>query len=252
MSPMNTIADVPGVLVGHFTNEDAATGCTVVLCERGAVGGVDVRGAAPGTRETDLLDPANQVDRIHAVVFSGGSAFGLDAASGVMKYLYDSGIGYETGVARVPIVPGAVIFDLGIGRPDVWPDAAAGHSACLAAGSAVSQGSVGAGTGATVGKMRGMSHCTKGGIGTASLTLRDGLVVGAIVVVNAVGYVCDPSTGRVIAGVRGSDGFVDSVSLMLGERPSSGAGPAVGANTTIFYFLLCQFGLIIKFKSFCF
>ena len=167
-----TLTDVAGLAVGHWTDGDAATGCTVVLCDgEGAVAGVDVRGSAPGTRETDLLDPVNAVQRVHAVLLTGGSAFGLDAAGGVMRWLEQHGLGCEFGACRVPIVPAAVIFDLGVGRADVRPGAAAGEAACQAASpAAVLQGSVGAGTGATVGKVTGAEWATKGGLGSASLT----------------------------------------------------------------------------------
>ena len=232
---IDSIADVPGIRVGHYTDSVAITGCTVLLCEGGAVGGVDVRGAAPGTRETDLLDPSNLVERVHAILLTGGSAFGLDAAGGVMRYLAERGVGYDAGVARVPIVPGAVIFDLGIGRSDSWPDAVAGYRACLAAsGGAVEMGSVGVGTGATVGKLLGRDFATKGGVGTASIGLPGGLVVGALVAVNAVGDVVDPSDGRVIAGARSEAGFAGSVSVILGgsdDRRSE--SPLAGTNTTI-------------------
>ncbi|MBV9280876.1 MAG: P1 family peptidase, partial [Chloroflexi bacterium] len=172
-----------------------------VLARGGAVVGVDVRGLAPGTRETDLCRPGTLVERAHAVLLSGGSAFGLDAASGVTRFLSERDIGFDTGVAKVPIVPAAVLFDLGLGRP-AWPDAAMGHRACeLASPGAVAEGCVGAGTGATVGKLLGPSQATKSGIGTASATV-GGTTVGAIVAVNALGDVLDPSTGAVVAGAR--------------------------------------------------
>ncbi|MBI2886920.1 MAG: P1 family peptidase [Chloroflexi bacterium] len=229
----DAITDVPGLRVGHHTDRAAATGCTVVLCESGAVGGVVVRGAAPGTRETDLLRPGNLVEHAHAVLLSGGSAFGLDAASGVMRYLEARGVGFQTRVARVPIVPAAILFDLGIGDPAVRPDAQAGYLACLAAeGGPVAQGSVGAGTGATVGKCLGMERATKGGIGTASATLADGTVVAALVAVNAVGEVVDPESGRILAGARAADGkgFVRTLEV-LRSRVQPVEEPAT--NTTI-------------------
>ncbi len=191
---------VPGIRVGHWSDPEAATGCSVVLCEAGAVGGVDVRGAAPGTRETDLLRPGSLVERVHAVVLSGGSAFGLESATGAVRYLEERGIGFPTPAGPVPIVPAAVLFDLAIGRADVRPNAAAGYAACLAATAAVAEGSVGAGTGATVGKWAGLEHVAKGGMGTASRTLPDGTVVGALVAVNAVGSIYDPKTGALVAG----------------------------------------------------
>src|SRR5262245_54885577 len=194
-----SITDVAGIKIGHFTDSRRPTGCTVILCEDGAVGGVDVRGAAPGTRETDLLDPINLVQQVHAVVLAGGSAFGLDTATGVMRYLEERGIGFQTGVARVPIVPAAILFDLGVGDPKIRPDAEAGYKACQTATSnAPAEGNVGAGAGATVGKLFGMRRAMKSGLGTASIKLREGrsdLVVGAMVAVNALGDILDPKTG---------------------------------------------------------
>ena len=224
----NAITDVPGIRVGHATNQEAMTGCTVVLCPpQGAVGGVDQRGGAPGTRETDLLRPMHLVQRIHAVLLSGGSAFGLDAASGVVRWLEKRGIGYDTGVARVPIVPGAVIFDLNLGRADVRPDATMGYAACDAATDGpVTEGSVGIGTGCKVGAVFGAARSTKAGVGTASIDLGGGLVVGAIVAVNAFGDVRDPSTGKILAGARianDSMAFADTRELMRRgvPRPAS-------------------------------
>ena len=219
----NTITDVPGILVGHSTNLDAATGCTVVLCPQGAVGGVDVRGSAPGTRETDLLRPGNLVQQVHAILLSGGSAFGLDAASGVMRYLEERDVGYRIGAGVVPIVPAAIIFDLGLVTHSVRPGPDDGYAACVnASDSPPEEGSVGAGTGATVGKTMGREHATKGGVGTASVDL-DGLVVGALAVVNAVGDVVDPETGQVLAGPRDDEGrrFFRSIDVLAGavEEP---------------------------------
>ncbi len=195
------ITDIPGIRVGHDTNLEAATGCTVVLCDRPAVGGVDVRGGAPATRETDLLRPMHMVQQVNAILLSGGSVFGLEAAGGVTRYLEERAIGFETGVACVPIVPGAAIFDLAIGSASVRPDASAGYRACeQASGGPIAQGSVGAGTGATVGKLFDPAHATKGGLGSASLKLADGTLVGALVVVNAVGEIIDPLTGQLVAG----------------------------------------------------
>ncbi|MBI4498588.1 MAG: P1 family peptidase [Chloroflexi bacterium] len=232
------ITDVPGLLVGHWTDLEAVTGCTVVLSLQGAVGGVDVRGAAPGTRETDLLRPANLVQQVHAILLSGGSAFGLDAASGVMRYLEERNIGFPTRVARVPIVPAAILFDLAIGSATVRPDAAAGYQACLvAAAGAVAEGSVGAGAGATVGKALGMEHATKGGIGTASRVLSDGVVVGALVAVNAFGDVVDPRSGQVVAGPRHTEGrgFVRTTDILtLGrDRALAVSQETIPTNTTI-------------------
>jgi L-aminopeptidase/D-esterase-like protein len=189
------ITDVPGIAVGHDTNPDALTGCTVIRCSPFAVGGVDVRGGAPGTRETDLLRPTCMVSEVHAIVLSGGSAFGLEAATGVMRVLEQEGIGFDTGVARVPIVPAAVLFDLAIGQANVRPDAASGERAMADATSEpVAQGSVGVGTGATYNKLGGSLTMRKGGVGSASTLLPDGIIVGALVVVNALGSVLLPDT----------------------------------------------------------
>jgi L-aminopeptidase/D-esterase-like protein len=226
-----SITDVPGIRIGHFTDRKAATGCTVVLCEEGATGGVEVRGAAPGTRETDLLRPLHLVQEVHGVLLTGGSAFGLDAAAGVMRYLEERGCGFDAEVTKVPIVPAAVLFDLAIGDLAVRPDAVAGYEACLAAtGGPVEEGCVGAGTGATVGKIRGLPLAMKGGLGTASQVIADGVVVGAIVAVNSLGDVIDWRSGQILAGARSEGGFLDSV-----EAIKSGArevAPPFG-NTTI-------------------
>jgi L-aminopeptidase/D-esterase-like protein len=227
-----TLTDVAGLAVGHWTDLDAATGCTVVLCDGdGAVAGVDVRGSAPGTRETDLLHPVNAVQRIHAVMIGGGSAFGLDACSGVMSWLEEHGRGIEVGPVRVPLVCGAVLFDLVVGRADVRPGAAAGHAACEAASTApVQQGSVGAGTGATVGKMLGFERVTKSGLGSASLRLAGGVTVAALVAVNACGDVIDPADGSVLAGPRAaSGGFECTCEWLVEHEPGIG----IGANTTL-------------------
>ena len=201
LASAGSICDVPGISVGHATDEQGVTGCTVILCEAGAVGGVDVRGAAPGTRETDLLRPECTVEHVNAVLLSGGSAFGLDAAAGVMRFLEARGSGYTVRTGVVPIVPAAVIFDLGIGDARARPDAAMGLAACESASTEVpGEGSIGAGTGATVGKMRGPDFVMKGGVGTASVRVGDG-TIGALVVVNAVGDVVDES-GQIVAGAR--------------------------------------------------
>jgi len=225
---------VPGIKVGHFTLEERPTGCTVILTEGGAVAGADVRGGAPGTREIDLLSPVATVEKVHAVVLSGGSAFGLDAASGAVRFLEERGIGFDVGIAKVPIVPAAILFDLGVGgRADVRPDASCGYNAARAASDGpVREGSVGAGAGATVGKMGGPKRAMKGGIGTASIELPNGLVVGALIAVNAVGDVVDPATGEVVAGVRTEDGrgFADARKLL---RLSDPRGGRPGENTTI-------------------
>ena len=229
------IAGVPGIRVGHYTDRDAATGCTVVLCEGGAVGGVDVRGSAPGTRETDLLRPSNLVSEVHAILLSGGSAFGLDAAGGVMRYLEEMGAGVSFGGSTIPIVPAAILFDLGVVSREVRPGPEEGYSACLNADKGkVAEGSVGAGTGATVGKLLGMDRAIKGGIGTDLLDLGDGRVVGAIVAVNALGGVFDPDTGHVVAGPRTDDGTSMHDSLELISAPGfRDAEPVASGNTTI-------------------
>ena len=231
------IVDVPGLQVGHFTHSQRLTGCTVVLAPDGAVGAVDVRGAAPGTRETDLLDPANLVERVHAVLLSGGSAFGLDAASGVMRWLEEQHIGFETPFGRIPIVPAAVLFDLPVVRPGdlphIRPDAAAGYAACQAASSGPpAAGNVGAGAGASVGKLFGMERAMKGGIGHASVRMGP-WVVGALIACNAVGDVLDPSSGQIMAGARSADGqrLLDTQrALLCGDLSSR---PLPGTNTTI-------------------
>ncbi|MCL4396396.1 MAG: P1 family peptidase [Chloroflexi bacterium] len=235
----DAITDVDGILVGHYTDEENATGCTVILCPaEGAVGGVDVRGPAPATRETDLLRPGHLVERVNAVLLAGGSAFGLDAAAGVMAYLEDKGIGYATGAGRVPIVPAAAIYDLGVGSARVRPNADAGYSACAAArGGAVAQGRVGAGTGASVGHMLGPDFSSPGGVGTASQQIGKGIVVGAIVVVNSLGDVVDPRTGEILAGARRPvvGGWADSASVIksgLAQSALSRAHTTIGVIAT--------------------
>ena len=205
MQLRNAITDVPGIRVGHAQDEEALTGCTVILCEEGAVGGVDQRGGAPGTRETDALHTMHLVQKVHGVLLSGGSAFGLDAASGVVRYLEERGVGFDVGVARVPIVPAAILFDLGIGRADVRPQAAMGYQACLNASTdPPAEGNVGAGMGATVGKVLGMGGAMKSGIGSASQKIGEEIIIGAIVAVNAFGDVVDPRNGKILAGARTS------------------------------------------------
>ncbi|MBV9614426.1 MAG: P1 family peptidase [Ktedonobacteraceae bacterium] len=197
------ITDIPGLRVGHDTDLEAATGCTVILCEPAAIGGVDVRGGAPATRETDLLKPMHMVEEVHAIVLTGGSAFGLEAAHGVMTYLEEQSVGFDVGVARVPIVPAAAIFDLGLGSAKIRPDSASGYRACEHATTGpIEQGNVGGGTGATVGKTFGPAFMMKGGLGSASMQLPDGMLVAALVVVNALGDIVDPQTQQVIAGAR--------------------------------------------------
>ena len=206
MKLRDAITDISGIMVGHAQNDEALTGCTVILCEKGAVGGVDQRGGAPGTREVDALHPMHLVNKVHGVVLAGGSAFGLESATGVMRYLEEKGVGFDTHIVKVPIVPAAILYDLGIGKADVRPDAAMGYLACQNASSEPpAEGNVGAGTGATVGKILGSGQCMKSGIGTASLEIGAGVIVGAIVAVNAFGDVIDPSTGQIIAGARSKD-----------------------------------------------
>jgi L-aminopeptidase/D-esterase-like protein len=229
------LTDVEGLKVGHFTDQRRPTGCTVVLCEKGAVAGVDVRGGAPGTRETDLLNPVNIVQQIYGLVLSGGSSFGLDSASGVMRYLDENKIGYPMGgEIRVPIVPAAIIYDLEVGDWKVRPDAEAGYKASAAANSEkVEEGNVGAGAGATVGKLFGAKWAMKGGLGTASLRIgKTGVVVAALVAVNAVGDVYDRHTGSILAGARAEDGkgYRNTIARI---REGYAAMAQPGRNTTV-------------------
>ena len=225
---------VDGVKVGHHTLTQRPTGCTVILTEGGAVAGVDVRGGAPGTRETDLLDPVNTVQQVHAVVLSGGSAFGLDSATGTVRFLEEKGIGYPVGPLKVPIVVGAILFDLFTGgKPRIRPAADCGYKAAAAASTeAVAEGNVGAGAGATIGKLGGPGRAMKAGLGSASITLPDGLTVAALVAVNAVGDVIDPATGEVVAGVRTADGKALADARKLVRSGVLNLPPA-GTNTTI-------------------
>ncbi len=221
----NSLTLIEGLKVGHAQDMHALTGCTVVLCEKGAAAGIDQRGGAPGTRETDLLRPSKLIQKVHAIMLAGGSAFGLDAASGVMRYLEEHGVGVDVGAAKVPIVPSAILFDLGLGSADVRPDAEMGYQACLnASTNEPAQGNVGAGTGATVGKILGMGQAMKGGIGHASATLSGGIQVAAMIAVNAFGDVIDPRKGEIAAGVRSlmkgpikigeEGGFADTLNVM--------------------------------------
>jgi L-aminopeptidase/D-esterase-like protein len=228
-----SLCDVAGIEVGHFTLAHRPTGCTVILARDGAVAGVDVRGAAPGTRETDLLDPSNLVDQVHAVTLAGGSAWGLEAATGVVQWLEEQGVGLNVGVGRLPIVPAAVLFDLLVGDMRIRPGAQAGYQACQAASSrAPQEGNVGAGAGAAVGKIFGIERAMKGGIGTASVRV-SGVTVGALVACNALGDVIDPRTGKVLAGARTPKGtaLLDSRrALLRGLAPK----PLLsGTNTTL-------------------
>lgn len=235
-APPRGLTAVPGILVGHHTLEARPTGCTVIVAERGAVGGVDVRGGGPGTREIALLRPENLVETVNAVVLAGGSAFGLDAAGGAVRWLEEHGHGYDTRVAKVPIVPAAILFDLTVGDASVRPDAACGYRAAEAASSAgVEEGNVGAGAGATVGKLAGRVRSMKGGLGSEDLRFGDGLVVAALAAVNAVGTVVDPSDGSPVAGVRSEDGsrVLRPEELLLADRrPDHGddADDAEGAD----------------------
>jgi L-aminopeptidase/D-esterase-like protein len=228
------LTDVEGIKVGHFTEPRRPTGCTVVLYERGAVAGVDVRGSAPGTRETDLLKPTNLVDKVNAIVLSGGSAFGLDSATGVVRYLEEHDAGYATAGGKVPIVPAAILYDLNVGDGKIRPNADAGYKACTNAKTGpFEEGSVGAGAGATVGKIGG-GKPMKGGIGTSSIKLGNGLVVAAIVAVNCVGDVIDPKTGKIVAGARTQDGkgFLNIIQTYRAGRGIA-PNPVTGQNTTI-------------------
>ena len=229
-----TITSVPGIEAGHYTDLRNATGCTVVLCSRGAVGGVDVRGGSPGTRETDLLQPARRVDQLFAVSLSGGSAFGLDAATGVMAWLEEHDTGYRvTPDVIVPIVSSAIIYDLGLITSKVRPGPQEGRAACNAASAdPLAEGTVGAGTGATVAKTGGTHRACKGGLGSSSIRLPGGAMVGALVVVNSIGGIRDPYTGELVAGPRRHDGtFDDPVGILLDGSPAQ--MPAGPVNTTI-------------------
>jgi L-aminopeptidase/D-esterase-like protein len=222
------LTDIPGVLVGHASDYDGLTGCTVVLFGGGAVGGVDIRGSATGTAEIDLLNPLHLTERVHAVVLAGGSAFGLEAASGVRRYLEHKGVGYDTGVAKVPLVPAAILYDLAIGKASARPSREMGEVAAGAASSApVVEGAVGAGTGATVGKVLGLDHAMKSGLGTAAVEMPGGVVVVAMAAVNALGDVVDPKTGAVVAGTRVAP---DSMEFAGSARIVEQRG---GTNTTL-------------------
>lgn len=234
---MKGLTDVPGILVGHATDATALTGCTVVLCGTDAVGGVDIRGSATGSVELNTLHPGDVVPNVHAIVLSGGSAFGLETTCGVRNLLEKRGVGYDTGVAHVPIVPGAVLFDLGIGSPHVRPNREMGEKAALAANSGpVPEGNVGAGAGATVGKILGMKNAMKSGLGTASVMLGSGTIVAAIVAVNPLGDVIDPQNGKIIAGARvsaNSRAFADSTAIMRhGPNPGRAGNTVIGIIAT--------------------
>jgi L-aminopeptidase/D-esterase-like protein len=240
----NAITAIPGIRVGHAHDEHALTGCTVILCEDGAVGGVDQRGGAPGTRETDLLRTLHLVERVQAVLLAGGSAYGLDAAGGVMHFLEERGTGFNAGVARVPIVPAAILFDLALGSASIRPDAEMGYQACQAAShDPPAEGNIGVGIGASVGKILGMGQAMKSGVGTAALSVGRGLRVGALVAVNAFGDVIDPATGQILAGVRslhrgplhlgGPDPLADTLQIMKSLAGRAALGFASRQNTVI-------------------
>jgi L-aminopeptidase/D-esterase-like protein len=233
---MKGLTDIPGIKVGHISDYEAITGCTAILCEQGAVGGVDIRGSASGTEETPTLDPGHITPQVHGIVLAGGSAFGLEAASGVRRYLEHHGIGFPTGAANVPIVCAAILYDLGIGKANVRPTLAMGEAAASAATSdAVAEGCVGAGTGATVGKILGMKQAMKSGIGTLTVQLPGGVLVSALVAVNAVGDVRDPQTGRIVAGARkapDSREFLDTIEYMKQGGSAPNVDRAV-KNTTL-------------------
>lgn len=228
-----SLTQIPGILVGHASDYEGLTGCTVILCEGGAVGGVDVRGSATGTSEFDLLNPLNVTDRINAVCLAGGSAFGLEASAGVRRYLEHKGIGYDTGVAKVPLVPAAILFDLAIGKANAHPTREMGEAASAAAtNKPVVEGAVGAGTGATVGKILGMKQAMKSGIGSATVSLPNGVLVSALAAVNAFGDVVDPATGKIIAGARkaaDSSDFANTAEVLKSGR----RGGFAASHTTL-------------------
>lgn len=230
---MKGLTDISGIRVGHASNYDALTGCTVILCEQGAVAGADIRGHATGSEEIDVTNPLHSADAVHAIVLAGGSAFGLEAASGVRRFLEHRGIGFAVGSIRVPIVPCAILFDLAFGKPNVRPTREMGEAAAAAATQdAVKEGAVGAGTGATVGKLFGMRQAMKGGIGSASVALERGVVVGALVAVNAFGDVRDPATGKLIAGTRQSVDSKDLADTELQMKRGAAASHSI-AHTTL-------------------
>ena len=230
---MKGLTDIPGIRTGHISDFDGITGCTAILCEQGAVGGVDIRGSASGTQEIDTLSPGHVTDQVHGILLAGGSAFGLEAAAGVRRYLAGRKVGYAFSGQHIPIVPGAILFDLGIAKPNVHPNAAMGEAAAAAATTdAVREGCVGAGTGATIGKLFGMARAMKSGIGSYTVTLPGGVLVAALVAVNALGDVRDPATGKIVAGARKSASsreFADSE----GEMMRGALIPGATGNTTL-------------------
>jgi L-aminopeptidase/D-esterase-like protein len=231
---MKGLTEISGIRVGHFSDYEAITGATVVLCGAGAVAGVDVRGSATGTAELGTLDPGHITDRVHAVVLSGGSAFGLEAAGGVRRWMERRGIGFKTGAAMVPIVPSAILYDLAIGKADIRPTLEMGEAAAGAADDGpVAEGAVGAGTGATVGKLFGMKQAMKGGIGSASVWLPGGVVVASLAAVNAFGDVRDPATGKILAGARRDPGSAEFADTVAHIKSGTARGGIPGGNTTL-------------------
>ena len=231
---MKGLTDIPGIRVGHVSDFEAITGCTAILCEKGATGGVDIRGFASGTQEVDTLSPSHVSDQVHGILLAGGSAFGLEAAAGVRRYLAGRNVGFAFGGQHVPIVPAAILFDLGIAKPNVHPNAAMGEAAAAAAtADAVKEGSIGAGTGATVGKILGMKQCMKSGIGSFTVTLPGGVMVSSLAAVNAAGDVRDPSTGRIVAGARTAPDSREFVNTVEHMKRGGAAGGGAPRNTTL-------------------
>ncbi|RJP17643.1 MAG: peptidase S58 family protein [Candidatus Abyssobacteria bacterium SURF_5] len=232
MDPSGYLTDIGGLRVGHATDRSGVTGCTVILCDAPMTGGVDVRGSATGTREIELLRPTHLIQHVHAILLAGGSAYGLDAAAGVMRFLEEHDIGFDIRIAKVPIIPAAILLDLAIGNPTARPTGEMAYQACSEAGSgSFGRGNVGAGTGATVGKIYGMSRAMKSGIGTACVDVAGGIKVGALFAVNAFGDIVDPSTGVIVAGARLPDdsGFADTA-CVLKQDP---AGTVLGFPNTV-------------------
>lgn len=231
---MKGLTDIAGIRVGHASDYDALTGCTVITCEQGAVAGVDVRGSATGTEELLVMSPYHITGMVHAVVLSGGSAFGLESASGVRRYLEHKGVGFDTGAARVPIVPCAILYDLGIGKKHVRPTREMGEAAAAAAHSGpIEEGAVGAGTGATVGKLFGLERAMKSGVGSATVTLGNGVLVSALAAVNAFGDVIDPGSGRIVAGARTAPNSHAFVNTSLALKEGAGKAPFPLQHTTL-------------------
>ncbi|MCU1235614.1 MAG: peptidase DmpA [Candidatus Solibacter sp.] len=231
---MKGLTDIPGIRVGHVSDFDAVTGCTVILSEQGAMGGVDIRGGATGTVETETLSPSHVTDQVHGILLAGGSAFGLEAAAGVRRYLAQRKVGYRFGGQHVPIVPGAILFDLGIAKAGVHPNVAMGEAAAAAAtADAVKEGSVGAGTGATVGKLFGMTRAMKGGIGSYTVTLPGGVLVSALVAVNALGDIRDPANGKIVAGLRKSAVSKEFADTEAEMKRGAAIGGGTPRNTTL-------------------